>query len=116
MTRLNWSSRKGPGDLDEPPQLQPVLEFDIRRGDGWPTTYFGQKFGPSLIRKAIANGFIVVAEVPDVPYPIAIKEARWCGEVLEVITLEGPRVPNRLFTRTSMKGFTTSGLLMEDDQ
>jgi len=116
MVRLNWSSRKGPSDLDEPPQLAPVLEFDIRRGDGWPTTYFGQKFGPSLIRKAIASGFIVVAEVPDVPYPIAIKEARWCGEVLEVITLEGPRVPDRLFTRTSMKGFTTSGLLMEDDQ
>jgi len=110
--RHGWSSRQGPGDLDQNPQLEPVLEFDLQRP--WPEKYFGQKFGPGFIRKVISKGFVVVAEVPDVPYPIAIKEARWAGEVLEVVTLEGPRVPQRLFTRTSMKGFTSSGLLMED--
>lgn len=108
----NWSSRQSPTDLDQNPQLEPVLEFDLTRP--WPEKYFGQKFGPSFIRKVIAKGFVVVAEVPDVPYPIAIKEARWNCEVLEVMTLEGPKVPDRLFTRTSMKGFTSSGLLMEN--
>lgn len=97
-------------DLDDTP-LAPILEFDLTRP--WPERYFNQRFGPALVRKALASGLIVVAEVADIPYPIAIKEVRWAGEVLEVMTLEGPRIADRLFTRKSMAGFTSSGLLME---
>jgi hypothetical protein len=117
--RLNWSSRQSPTDLDTPP-LEPVLEFDIRRNvakpgvTAWPEKYFGQRFGPSLIRKALRAGLVVVAEIEGLPYPIAIKDARWDGEILEVVTLEGPRIPDRLFTRKSLKGFTSSGLLKDD--
>lgn len=119
MTRLNWSSRQSPTDLDTPPQLEPVLEFDIRRNripgsDSWPQKYFGQRFGPSLINRALKAGLVVVAEIEGYPYPVAIKQARWFGQVLEVITLEGPRIPERLFTRKSLKGFTSSGLMVED--
>lgn len=105
-----YNSRKTPTDLDDAP-LAPILEFDLTRP--WPERYYGNRFGPSLVRKALASGLIVVAEVADIPYPIAVKEVRWCGEVLEVVTLEGPRIAERLFTRKSMAGFTSSGLLKE---
>lgn len=111
MPRDRWNQRKTPSDLDQPPQRALVLEFDLRRP--WPQTYFGQKFGPAYIRKVINAGWLVFAEVDDIPYPVAIKETRWAGDVLEVITLEGPRVADRLFTRKSMRGVTSSGLLME---
>jgi len=102
--------RKAPTEVDDVP-LKPIVEFDLRRP--YPARYFGQRFGPSLIDKAMKAGFTVVAEIPEIPYPIIITESRWCDTVLEVLTLEGWRIPDRLLTRRSMKGFTTSGLLME---
>lgn len=108
-----FNSRQSPTDLDDVP-VKRVLEFDITRP--WPERYFNQRFGPSLVRQALASGLVVVAEVADIPYPIAVKEARWCGDVLEVMTLEGPRIAERLFTRKTMKGFTSSGLLMEEKE
>lgn len=105
-----FNARQSPGDLDDTP-LKPILEFDLRRP--WPERYFNQRFGPTLIRKAINGGWMVFAEVADVPYPVAIKEAQWTGDVLKVITLEGPRIAERLFTRKLMKNVTSSGLLME---
>jgi hypothetical protein len=110
MPRDKYNSRQGPSDLEDVP-LKAVLEFDIQRP--WPQRYFNQRFGPALIRKALSSGLLVFAEVPDIPYPIAIKEVRWAGEILEVVTLEGPRIVARLFTRKSMKGVTCSGFLLE---
>ena len=110
MTRLGWSSRQGPGDLDESPQLEPVLDFDIRRNreygrDTWPKLYFGQKFGPSLINKALKAGKYVMAEVEGFPQPVTVSGARWVGPVLEVKTAEGMVIPERLYTLETLKGF-----------
>lgn len=116
-------TRSTPTDLDEAPDktLKPVLEFDITKANKygsptWPERWFGQKFGPSLIRKSLASGLCVVAEIKEIPYPVAIKEARWMDGSLEVLTLEGWRLPERLFTRSSMVGFTSSGLLKEEKE
>lgn len=81
----NREQRHSPTDLDESPaKLAPVLEFDYQRSripgtDSWPPRHFGQKFGPSLIRKALAGGLVVAAEIDEIPYPVAIREARWEG-------------------------------------
>lgn len=115
-----FNSRQSPTDLDQPP-LAPVLEFDYQRAripgtDSWPQRHYGIKFGPSLIRRALMSGLWVVAEVAEIPYPVAIKEARWEGQALEVLVHEGWRIPDRLFTRSSAVGFTSSGLLMEEKE
>lgn len=112
--RSNSSSnaRQTPGELDDTP-LKPILEFDYSRsqipGTGsWPSVHFGQKFGPSLIRKALKAGLYVMAEIDDAPRPVAVNEARWAGSsgsTLEVLTLEGYRIPSRVWTLTSLKGF-----------
>jgi hypothetical protein len=48
------------------------------------------------------------------PYPIAVKEAKWCkGNILEVKLSEGPRVARRIFTRKTAKGLTVGGVLIE---
>lgn len=117
MPRDKYNSRKTPTDLDDTP-LKPILEFDYQRSrvpgtDSWPARHYGIKFGPALVRRALASGLWVVAEVAEIPYPVVIKEARWEGQGLEVLTLEGWRSPDRLFTRTTAVGFTASGLLME---
>lgn len=110
MTRLGWSSRQSPADLDEPPQLEPVLDFDIRRNheygrDTWPKLYFGQKFGPSLINKAIKAGKYVMAEVDGFPKSVVVHGARWDGPVLEALTAEGAVIPTRLYTIETLKGY-----------
>lgn len=114
MTRLNWSSRQSPTDLDTPPDKSVDYSFDHRRnvipgGKSWP-----EKFGPSSITKALKAGLIVCAEIEGFPYPVAIKQAKWSGQVLEVVTLEGPRVPNRIWTRKDAKGLTVGGVLMKE--
>jgi hypothetical protein len=108
--RLNWSSRQSPSDLDEPPQLEPVLDFDIQRNneygrDTWPKKYFGQTFGPSLINKAIRAGKYVVADIEGFPRPVVVTGARWVGPVLEVLCAEGYRIPQRIWTLETLKGF-----------
>lgn len=117
MTRLRWNERQSPTDLDDSPNTVPSYEFDYRRCNesgkpSWPERHGKERFGPSLIRKALASGLMVFAEIDGFPYPVMIKEARWAGQVLEVSTLEGPRIAQRLFTRTSAKGMTSSGLLV----
>lgn len=106
----NWSSRQSPSDLDTPPQLEPVLDFDIRRNSEygrttWPEKHFGQKFGPAFINKALKAGKYVLADIEDFPRPVVVQGARWVGPVLEVLTLEGYRIPERVFTLESLKGF-----------
>jgi hypothetical protein len=112
MPRDKYNSRQGPSDLEDVP-LKAVLEFDIQRP--WPQRYFNQRFGPSMVQRALRGGLVVYAEIAEAPYPIAIKEARWVGfgKILEVKTLEGWRVPERLFTRPDVTHLTGSGLLLE---
>jgi len=111
--RLNWQQRQGPQDFDDTAPEQVHYDFDHRRnatlgGSSWP-----EKFGPSTIRKAWAAGLVVYAEISGWPHPVAVKEARWSNQVLEVMTLDGPRIAERLFTRDSVQGMTSSGLLIE---
>ena len=103
MTRLNWSSRQSPTDLDEPPQkLEPVLDFELQRP--WPEKYFGQRFGPSYIRKVLASGRYIMCEISGIPEQWVVSDARWVDNVMEVQTLQGWRVPERLWTLGSLNG------------
>lgn len=118
MARLNWNDRRNPTDFDNTAPEAPSLEFDYRHAGGaepWPLKHCGMKFGPSLIKRALASGLLVYAEVENVPYPVMVKEANWDeANVLHVTTLEGPRIPQRLFTRPDARGLTSSGLLTEE--
>lgn len=107
-----FNSRQAPTDLDEPPpsKLAPILQFDIVRlnkhGEPpWPPKYFGNKFGPSFIRKVIKSGLYVMAEVNGFPRAVVISDASWCDGMLVVQTAEGLVEPERLYTLTSLKGF-----------
>lgn len=120
MSRLNWTQRQSPTDEDQIAPQEVSYEFDYTRCSepgkpSWPEKHEGMKFGPSLIKQAWKKGLVVVAEVQGFPHPIAVQEMRW-GEhgVLEVKTLEGYRVAERIWTRTSAKGMTSSGLLIEE--
>lgn len=117
MPRLNWVNRQGPGEFEVSAPTEVSYEFDYSHQggvEGWPTTHCGVKFGPALIKKAWASGLFVFAEVDGYPYPMAVKEAKWCkGNILEVKLSEGPRVATRIFTRRSAKGLTVGGLLIE---
>lgn len=120
MTRLNWSSRQSPTDLDTPPEKVVDYTFDYRRSTepgkpSWPEKHSNQKFGPSFIKKAWQSGLVVVAEIEGFPHPVAAMEVRWgAAGVMEVRTLEGWKVPERLFTRPNAKNLTSSGLLIEE--
>lgn len=118
MSRLGWNNRRDPTDFDNTAPEAPSLEFDYQHKGGaepWPLKHGEMKFGPSLIKRALASGLMVYAEVENVPYPVMIKEANWDdANVLHVTTLEGPRIPQRLFTRPTAAGLTSSGLLIED--
>ena len=117
MSRLNWNDRHTPTDFDNSAPQAVSLEFDYTHQGGaepWPLRHSGQKFGPSLIRKAWAAGLVVYAEIQDWPYPVAVKEAQWTAGCLEVLTTAGPRIPKRLFTRATVKGLQSTGELIED--
>lgn len=120
-------TRRSPTDLDEPDEKQrPVpsienMQFDYHYKGGsdcWPIRhkYSKVKFGPGLIRKAWAVGLVVLAEIDGFPNPVAIKEAQWTGGVFEVKTLDGPRIPSRLFTRTSVEGLRSTGEWIDPEQ
>lgn len=120
MSKPYRITRQSPTDLDDSGDKAPSLEFDYTRGSkpgeaSWPERHAGMKFGPGLIRRALASGLVVVATVDGFPYDVAVKEAQWIGQVLEVKTLEGWAVPSRLYTRTSLKGFTVGGILTHPD-
>lgn len=88
---------------DEP--LAPVLEFSFIKP--WPKIYYGQKFGPSLIRKSLKAGLYVMAEIPEVPVPVVVTDVRWIKnvpEAIEVLVMEGWRIPNRIWTVATLKG------------
>jgi|ERR1041385_2836214 hypothetical protein len=118
MSRLNWNDRHSPTDFDNSaPAVQP-LDFDYTHAGGacpWPEKHGSIKFGPALIRRALASGLLVYAEVENVPYPVMVKETRWESGtgVFQVQTLEKWAIPRRVFTRSDAKGLTASGLLIE---
>lgn len=111
--RLNWANRQNPGEFDETAPPAVTYEFDHRRNtlpgsDSWP-----KGFGPSTIGKAWRNGLVVVAEIQSYPHPVAVVESRWgkgiAGRVLEVRDQGRWHVPDRLYTRTSVKGLSSTG-------
>lgn len=119
-TRLNWSSRQSPTDLDQPPSKVVDYNFDYRRSmepgkPSWPEKHSGVKFGPAFIKKAWQSGLVVVAEIHDFPHPVAAMEVRWgAAGVLEIKVAEGWRVPERIWTRPDARGLTSTGLLIEE--
>ena len=117
--RLNWANRQNPGEFDVSGPSEIDYSFDYRRNaepgqPSWPEKHSGQKFGPSFIKRVWTKGLVVYAEIAGFPKPIAVQEARW-GEhgVLEVKTLEGSRVAERLFTRPNARGLQSTGELVE---
>jgi hypothetical protein len=118
MPRLNWQQRQGPQDFDDTAPTATLLDFDYTHAGGaspWPEKHGSIKFGPALIRRALASGLLVYAEVENVPYPVMVKETRWESGtgVFQVQTLEKWAIPRRVFTRSDAKGLTASGLLIE---
>lgn len=120
MTRLNWSSRQSPSDLDEsPPSAKVAPEFDYTHKGGskpWPERhkYTGIKFGPALIKAAWKGGLAVIAEVEGFPNPVAVTESRWnAAKCFEVKCCEGWRIPSRIRTLKSIKGLRSTGEYIE---
>jgi hypothetical protein len=114
--RLNWSStRQGPQDFDNSAPEEPVFSFDHYRSVVPNTPSWPEKFGPASIRKAWANGLVVIAEIEEVPHPVAVTEARWVKgtKVLQVRTLGNWLIPSRLYTRDSIAGLSSTGELIE---
>lgn len=113
MSKLNWNARQSPTDLDDSPNITPSYEFDHRRctepgKPSWP-----EKFGPSVVSKAWKSGLVVVAEVQGLPHPIAVTESRWgAAGVLQVKVSNCWQVPERIWTRTTVKGLDSTGLLV----
>lgn len=112
MGRLNWNQRQGPEEFDDTAPHEETFEFDYTHSGGaqpWP-----KGFGPSTIKKAWAKGLVVIAEIDGFPNPVAVRESRWNGaKVFEVLTLEGPRIPRRVFTRADVRGLRSTGEWIE---
>lgn len=114
MSKLNWANRHDPGEFDVTAPTATTLEFDHRRNtvpgsDSWP-----KGFGPAVISKAWKVGLVVVAEIENYPHPVAAVESRWNkAHVLEVKVPEGWRIPDRLYTRDSVKGLRSTGEIAE---
>lgn len=121
--RLNWSQRHGPDEFDDTAPSEVSYAFDLRRDarpgapSSWPAKVNGQTFGPSFVKRAWQSGLVVIAEIEGFPHPVAAQEVRWgAAGVLEVKTLEGFKIPSRLFTRTSAKGLDSTGLLINEGE
>lgn len=112
--------RRSPTDLDESPAVDPgPPQFDYTHQGGatpWPQRhrFTGIKFGPALVKAAWKAGLVVVAEVNGFDHPVAVTEARWnAAKCFEVKTLEGWRLPNRIFTRVDARGLKSTGEWIE---
>lgn len=119
MTRLRWNERQSPTDLDDSPDTLPDYSFDYRRctehgKPSWPEKHGKEKFGPALIGKAWKAGLVVVAEVEGFPRPVAVTESRWgAAGVLQVRVSGSWCIPERLWTRTTVRGLDSTGLLVD---
>lgn len=119
MTRLRWNARQSPTDLDDSPDTIPDYSFDYTRGTkhgepSWPEKHGKEKFGPSLVGKAWKAGLVVVAEVEGFPHPVAVTESKWGGPGILLVKVSGSWVvPDHLWTRDTVKGLDSTGLLIE---
>lgn len=122
MGRLNWAARQSPGEFDESgPPPKPTYEFDLRRSaepgtPSWPAKVQGQTFGPSFIGKAWKAGLVVVAEIDGLPHPVAATETKWSNGILVVKCAEGWRPPERIWTRKTVKGLSSCGELLSEEE
>jgi hypothetical protein len=112
--RLNWNDRQNPTDFDNTAPKDVDHSFDHRRNitPGAPSSW-PEKFGPANIRRAWKAGLVVVAQIEGFPHPVAVSEARWMAQTLEVRTLEGYRVAERIWTRPNAIGLMSTGELVE---
>lgn len=123
MPRLNWANRQSPGEFDETaPPAKPTYEFDLRRDtspgakSSWPERLQGEKFGPTFIGKAWRANLVVIAEIAGYPHPVAAVETRWNkAKVLEVKDQGRWHIPERLYTKKSVKGLMATGELLEEE-
>ena len=91
-------------DMDEiPVKPEPRLDFDLRAP--FPEKYEGQRFGPALIDRSLKAGNYVIAEIFNIDGQFPVTDARWDDVALQVLTVNGWRIPSRLFTLTTLKGF-----------
>lgn len=124
MTRLNWSSRESPTDLDTPPDDPSAarnLQFDYTSRGGaspWPERHkFSRvKFGPALIRAAWKAGLVVVAYVDGFDHPVAVTESRWnAAKCFEVRSQGIWYLPKRIKTAKMSQALKSTGEYIEDD-
>lgn len=120
-SRLNWDQRLSPTDMDETAPVKCNYQFDLRRNvtpgsQSWPAKVQGETFGPTFIRKSWEAGLVVVAEIQGLPYPVAAVETRWGGPgVLQVKSTGNWYIPERIWTRTTVKGLSSCGELLRED-
>lgn len=117
--RLNWNQRQGPGDFDDTAPTKPTYEFDLRRntipgGQSWPERLQGERFGPRFVERAWKAGLIVIAEIPSLPFAVTATEVKWSSGILVVNTAEGWRTPDRVYTRKTMAGIDSTGIVRGD--
>lgn len=119
MSRLRWNERHGPDEFDDTAPSTPDYSFDYRRNttsgsSSWPERHGPDRFGPALIGKAWKAGLVVVAEVQGLPHPVAVTESRWGAQgVLQVKVSSCWQIPERIWTRDTVKGLDSTGLLVE---
>jgi hypothetical protein len=113
--RLNWNDRQGPGDFDNTAPAVKVYNFDHRRSTAPGTQSWPDKFGPKSVADAWRNGLVVVAEVEGIPHPVGVTKSRWgASGVLQVEVQGNWLVPERVWTRDSVKGLSSTGELVVD--
>lgn len=123
MSRLNWAnSRQSPTDQDDITPSEPDYNFDYRRcvepgQPSWPERHGKERFGPALIGKSWRAGLVVVAKIEGLPHPVAAVETRWAGKgILQVKSTGLWYVPERIWTRDTVRGLSSCGeLLTEGD-
>jgi hypothetical protein len=115
VSRLNWNSRQSPTDFDDTAPPAPNYAFDHRRSLEPGTPSWPDKFGPSSVSKAWKHGLVVVAEIDGIPHPVAVTKSRWgASGVLQVEVQGNWLVPERVWTRDSVKGLSSTGELVVD--
>lgn len=109
MGRLNWNQRQSPTDMDDTAPTKPSLEFDI--SSPFPERVNGKRIGPSMITNALKSGLYVLCCIHDIPGIWAVDGARWSNpgegagrKLLEVHTINGYRVAQRIWTPKTLKG------------
>lgn len=120
-SRLNWNARQSPTDMDDTAPVKCDYQFDLHRNttpgsQSWPAKVQGETFGPTFIGKAWKAGLVVVAEIDGLPHPVAATETRWSNGILVVKCQEGWKIPSRIWTRTTVRGLSSCGELLSEEE